>query len=308
VATAGLTATTRPDGARVRRRRRRSLVPYLFLAPAAVVLLAVFAYPLVQLFLQSVTVPGILGETEHGLQNFRAVISDPLLHRAIGNNLRLFLAVPVMTVLAVLLAALLHERVTGWRFYRSIVFIPYVLAIPVVGIVFSYILQRHGLLNQLLEGVGLDGLAQDWLGSSQWAIWSVWTVIVWQQFGFGVVLFLARLSSLDPSLIDAARVDRAGWWSRFWHIVVPHLAPIIEFFVTLSLINMLSWVFNYVYVMTSGGPVNSTYVTELVIYQNAFRDGLPNLAAAVSVLLLVFATVLLSLQAVVRRRVERMEG
>jgi len=308
VATAGLTATRHPPRARQRKRRRRSLVPYLFLAPAAVVLLTVFAYPLVQLFLQSVTVPGILGETGHGLQNFQAVIGDPLLHRAIGNNLRLFLAVPVMTVLAVLLAALLHEGITGWQFYRSIVFIPYVLAIPVVGIVFSYILQRHGLLNQFLEGVGLDGLAQDWLGDSQWAIWSVWTVIVWQQLGFGVVLFLARLSSLDPSLIDAAKVDRAGWWSRFWHIVVPHLAPIIEFFVTLSLINMLSWVFNYVYVMTSGGPVNSTYVTELVIYQNAFRDGLPNLAAAVSVLLLCFATVLLSLQAVVRRRVERMEG
>jgi len=290
------------------RGRRRTLTPYFFLAPAAVTLLVVFAYPLVQLLLQSITSPGILGQSEHGLQNFRSVLGDPLLHRAMANNARLFLAVPVMTAFAVLLAALLHERVAGWRFYRSIVFVPYVLAIPVVGIVFSYILQLHGLLNQFLGMLHLSGLAKDWLGDSSLAIWSIWLVIVWQQLGFGVVLFLARLSSLDPALIEAAMVDRADWWRRFRHIVVPHLAPVIEFFVTLSLINMLSWVFNYVYVMTNGGPVNSTYVTELVIYQDAFRNGLPNLAAAVSVLLLVFATVLLSVQAVVRRRIERMEA
>ncbi len=286
----------------------REVRAYLYLTPATLVLVVVFGYPLVRLLVESVTVPGLFGETGHGLDNFRSVLEDPILRDALLNNLRLFLAVPVMTVIAVLLAALLHERIAGWRFYQSIVFVPYVLAIPVVGIIFSYILQRHGLLNQSLGALGLDPLVHDWLGSSQLAIWAVWAVIVWQQVGFGVVLFLARLSSLDPGLIEAAMVDRAGWWRRFRHVVLPHLAPIIEFFVTLSLINMLSWVFNYVYVMTGGGPARSTYVTELVIYQQAFRDGLPNLAAAVSVILLVLATVLLSAQSLVRRRIERMES
>jgi ABC-type sugar transport system permease subunit len=307
VAAPGVTDRTRGDGRRSGH-KPRSLAPYLYVAPAGLVLLLVFGYPLVRLLTESVTSPGILGQAEHGLQNFRSVLADPLLHSAFLNNLRLFIAVPVMTVLAVLLAALLHEQVSGWRFYRSIVFVPYVLAIPVVGIIFSYILQRHGLLNELLSSIGLDGLAKDWLGDRHLAIWSVWLVIVWQQLGFGVVLFLARLSSLDPALLEAAMLDRAGWWRRFRHVVVPHLAPVIEFFVTLSLINMLSWVFNYVYVMTNGGPVRSTYVTELVIYQQAFRDGLPNLAAAVSVLLLIFATILLSFQSVVRRRIEAMES
>jgi len=286
----------------------RTLAPYLYIAPAAVVLLVVFGYPLVRLLTDSIASPGILGQVDYGFQNFTAVLGDPELHRAFLNNLRLFIAVPVMTAIAVLLAALLHEQVGGWRFYRSIVFVPYVLAIPVVGIIFSYILQRHGLLNEFLANVGLGGLAQDWLGDRHLAIWSVWAVIVWQQVGFGVVLFLARLSSLDPALLEAAMLDRAGWWARFRHVVIPHLAPVIEFFVTLSLINMLSWVFNYVYVITNGGPVHSTYVTELVIYQHAFQDGLPNLAAAVSVLLLIFATILLSVQSIVRRRVEAMES
>lgn len=287
---------------------RQQLTPYLFVAPAVVVVAVVFAYPVVSLVIESFSVPGLLGESEHGLQNYTAVLGDPMLGRAVANNLRLFVAVPVMTVIAVLLAALLFERVRGWRFYRSIIFLPYVLAIPVVGIVFSYMLQRNGLLNQLLHTLHLDALVHDWLGDSGLAIWSVWSVIVWQQLGFGVVLFLARLSSIDTTLYEAALVDRAGWWARFRHITLPHLAPVIEFFVTLSLINMLSWVFNYVYVMTNGGPVNSTYVLELLIYQSAFRDGQPNLAAALSVIVLAFAVVLLSVQAYFRRRIERMEG
>jgi ABC-type sugar transport system permease subunit len=284
------------------------LAPYLFVAPTVAVLAVVFAYPVVSLIIDSFSAPGLLGETDHGLQNYQAVLADPMFRRAVLNNLRLFLAVPIMTVIAVLLAALLFERVRGWQFYRSIVFLPYVLAIPVVGIVFSYMLQRNGLVNEVLRTVGLSGLAQDWLGDSGLAIWSVWSVIVWQQVGFGVVLFMARLGSIDTTLYEAAMVDRAGWWARFRHITLPHLAPVIEFFVTLGLINMLSWVFNYVYVMTSGGPVNSTYVLELLIYQSAFRDDQPNIAAALSVVVLVFAVALLSVQAYFRRRIERMEG
>lgn len=291
-----------------RRARGHSLTPYLFVAPAVLVLGLVFAYAIVGLFVQSVSSPGLMGETEYGLQNFSAVLSDPLFHSAVLNNLRLFLAVPVLTVIAVLLAALLFERVRGWRFYSSVIFVPYVLAVTVVGIIFSYILQRHGLLNQVLSSLHLSSLIRDWLGDSGLAIWSIWAVVVWQQLGFGVVLFLARLSSIDVTLYEAATLDRAGWWQIFRHITVPHLAPVIEFFVTISLINMLSWIFNYVYVMTGGGPVRSTYVLELLIYQTAFRDGLPNLAAALSVVVLAFATVLLSVQSVLRHRIERMEG
>jgi ABC-type sugar transport system permease subunit len=289
------------------RSQGRNLAPYLYLAPATVVLLVVFAYPLGRLLVESVTTPGVLGKSDHGLLNFKAVLADPLFRGAITNNARLFLTVPVMAVLAVVVAALLNDRVRGWRFHRSIVFVPYILAIPVIGIVFSYILQRNGLLNTMLRAVGLDALAQDWLGDSKWAIWSVWAVIVWQQLGFGVVLFLARLASIDETLYEAAMLDRAGWWQRLRYITLPHLASVIEFFVTISLINMLSWVFNYVYVMTNGGPVRSTYVAELLIYQEAFRDGLPHLAAAVSVIVLGFAVVLLTVQSLVRHRIERME-
>ena len=306
--TAHVSAGPAPAPGGLVRRKPVDVVPYVFIAPAVVVVALVFAYPVLSVLWSSFSVPALFGETEIGLDNYTSVLSDPLFHRALLNNVRLFLAVPVMTVLSVVIAALLFERVRGWQFYRSIVFVPYVIAIPVVGIVFSYVLQRNGLLNELLLALHLDPLVHDWLGSSGLAIWSVWLVIVWQQVGFGVVLFLARLSSLDATLLEAAMLDRAGWWQRFRNVTLPHLATTIEFFVTLSLINMLSWVFNYVYVMTGGGPVQSTYVLELLVFNSAFRDGQPSIASALSVLVLLLAVVLLSVQALVRRRVERMEG
>lgn len=301
-------ATSRAIQTRGPRRKKFDVVPYLFVGPTVVIVGVVFGYPVVNVIWNSFSVPALFGTTAFGLQNYSAVFGDPLFWSALLNNVRLFLPVPVMAILALIIATLLFDRIRGWRFYQSVVFIPYVIAIPVIGIIFSYILQRHGLLNELLHFLGLDFLVHDWLADSALAIWSIWLVIVWQQVGFGVVLFLARLSSLDSSILEASMLDRAGWWQRFRSVILPHLATTLEFFVTLSLINMLSWVFNYVYVMTGGGPVQSTYVLELLVFNDAFRDGQPNLASALSVIMLIIALILLSFQAVMRRRVERLEG
>jgi ABC-type sugar transport system permease subunit len=111
-------------------------------------------------------------------------------------------------------------------------------------------------------------------------------VIIWKEVGFGVVLFLARLMSVEEELFDAAKIDGANWWQLQWNITVPQLATVIEFFTVVSVITMLSWVFNYVFVMTGGGPGNSTMVTELFVYLMGFRYNQMNIASAVSVLLL----------------------
>ena len=227
---------------------------------------------------------------------------------SITNNFRLFLAVPFMAVLSLLIAAVLHERIWGWRFYRSIIFMPYILATAAIGIVFSYMFQYRGALNNILSNVGLGGYIQDWLGDTHLAIWVILVVIVWQQIGFGVVLFLARLASVDQALYEAAMVDRANWWQRLWHITIPQLATVLEFYITISLITMLSWVFNYIYVMTGGGPSNSTYVLEYLIYEKAFREWLYNLASAAACIVLLVAGAILFIQSLIRRRVENMMG
>ncbi len=287
--------------------RTRRYVPYAFVLPSLAFLGLVFGYAVVRVVLDSFRVPGILGVQSWGTRNFHAVLQDTLFWQSLRDNLKLFLVIPFMTVFGLLMAVLLYERVKGWRIYRSLAFLPYILAVPVVGVVFSYILERNGVLNRVLDTLHLHFLVHDWLGNPHLALWSVAVIIAWQQTGLAIVLFLARLASVDEQLYDAALVDRANWFQRFWHITVPQLARVIEFFVAISFINMLSWVFSYVYVMTGGGPEQKTYVTELYIYEDAFRNGLSNLASAASVILLLLAIVILSAQAVARKAVDQID-
>ena len=287
--------------------RTRRLTPYGFLLPTLVFLGVVFGYAVVAVVLESFRVPGILGVTSWGVTNYHEVVHDSLFWQSLFDNLKLFLAIPIMTIVGLVMAVLLHERAKGWRIYRSLAFLPYVLAVPVIGVVFSYILERNGVLNDMLNTLHLHFLVHDWLGNPSLALWSIAFIIAWQQIGLAIVLFLARLASVDESLYEAAMVDGASWRGRHWHITLPQLARVIEFFVAISFINMLSWVFSYVYVMTGGGPQQKTYVTELYIYEDAFRNGLGNLASAASVVLLLVATIVLFVQAIARKAVDRIE-
>lgn len=272
-----------------RRRRRRLRLgrgePLVWIAPALAVVVFVFGYSMVELARQALEHKG----RWVGLDNFRITIGDPAFRTAIGHNGRLLLAVPVLVALALLVSVLLFEGLRGWRFHRATVFLPYVLPIPVVGVIFGQLLQLNGLVNRGLRGAGLGGIAFDWLGQPRWALWTLTGVIVWKEVGFGVVLFLARLLSLPAETFEAARIDGARFWRLHRYVTVPQLAGVIAFYVVVEAITMVSWVFNYVYVMTNGqgGPGDATQVTELYIYQNAFQFSAPDLAAAAAVILFV---------------------
>ena len=242
-----------------------------------------------------------------GLENIRIVLRDPLWRTAIGHNLRLLLALPVIIALALLLAILLFEGLRGWRFHRFTIFLPYVLPIPVVGVVFSQILTRNGVLNTGLHSLGLEFLAHDWLGQPRFALWSVGGVIIWKELGFGVILFLARLLSLPSDVFEAARVDGAGFWRLHTRITIPMLMPIIGFYIVVESITLVSWVFNYVFTLTGGGPGDSTQVAETYIYSNATQFNAPWLAASAAATMLVGVVALMIVMAIVRTRLERIE-
>jgi ABC-type sugar transport system permease subunit len=237
-----------------------------------------------------------------GLTNYRALFKDDVFLEAVENNLNLLITVPIMVVVALILAVFLFERIRGWQFYRTTLFLPYLLPITVVGLIFSYIFQLSGVLNDFLIVIGLDFLALDWLGSTRLALPTLMFVIIWKEVGFGIVLFLARLMSVEEELFDAAKIDGANWWQLQWNITVPQLATVIEFFTVISVITMLSWVFNYVFVMTGGGPGNSTMVTELFVYLTGFRYNQMNIASAVSVLLLLVTGIFIFLELRLRDR------
>lgn len=293
-----------------RRRRRRLRLgraePLVWITPALAVVLFVFGYSMVELVRQSLAHKG------HwvGLENFRLTVTDPTFQTALEHNARLLLAVPVLVAVALLLAVLLFEALRGWRFHRATVFLPYVLPIPVVAVVFGQILQLNGMLNQGLRGVGLGGIAFDWLGDPGWALWSMSGVIVWKELGLGVILFLARLLSLPAETFEAARIDGARFFRLHRYVTVPQLGGVIAFYVVIEAITMVSWVFNYVYVISNGtgGPGEATQVSELYIYQNAFQYSAPDLAAAAAVLLFGATLVLIVLFFRIQRRAGVLTG
>jgi ABC-type sugar transport system permease subunit len=285
-----------------RRHFARTIEPYLYLIPAAVLILLVFIYPMIWIIQNSLMQINADGTRSFGFNNYRLVFDDPVFYQVIANNGKLLLSVPIMTLLALFLAIILFERVRGWMLYRGIVFMPYILAIPVVGTTFVYLLGLNGILNTLLRGLGLGILAQDWIGSAKWVIPSIAGVIIYRELGFGVVLFLARLMSLDKETLEAAEIDGANWFQKHAYVTLPQMAGVIEFFVVVELITMLSWVFAYVYTMTGGGPGFASTVMEFYIWKHAFAFRSPGIASALAVVLLGVTTVLIVLQLRTRRR------
>ena len=287
--------------ARRTRRRRRVLWPYFYVLPALGAIGFAFGYPLVQVVRDSFYAGSFDAPTWVGLDNYRGVIDDPEFRQSLGNNLKLLLAVPVMVVLGLAIALVLNDRIKGMRQYQAVIFLPYVLPATAIGIAFSFLLQQNGVLNTALRGLGLGPLAQDWLGNSHLAIASVGGLVVWQQLGFGVVVFTAALLGLPPDTAEAARIDGAGWWSLQLRVLLPQIRPIIELICVIQVITVLSWVFNYVYVLTSGGPGYASSVMELYIWRS-FSTGANGTAASVAVMLLGMASVLIFASLWVRNR------
>ncbi len=273
--------------------RTNKITPWLYLTPMLLLLVFAFGYPLVSIFNFSFRrIRGASGPFI-GFENYRQVFKDDVFRETVGHNLILLLAVPIMVIISILVAVVLYERLKGWQIYRSILFIPYILAVPIVGVVFSNILQLNGILNEFMRSIGLGRLTLDWIGNPDLTLWSIMGVIIWREVGFGIVLFLARLLSLNEELIDAGKVDGANWWQRLWYVIIPELGSVIEFYVVISIITMLAWVFSYIYTISRGGPGNATQVMELYVYNYAFRNQLPGIASAVAVLLFLVTLILI---------------
>jgi len=273
--------------------RTGRLTPFLYVAPMAALLLFVFVWPLASVV--EFSFKRIRGSDGPfiGLENYRSVLNDDLFRAALSHNVELLVAVPLLIVGAILVAAVLYDRPRGWRLYRTILFLPYVLSIPIVGTVFGNILQLNGALNETLRAASLGGAAADWLGDPGLTLPVLMLVIVWREIGFGIVLFVAGMAGLREELAEAAEIDGAGWWSRLWYVTIPQLRSVIEFYAVICIITMLTAVFSYVYVVTRGGPGNATQVLELYIFNYGFKQSLPGIASAVAVILFVVTVALM---------------
>lgn len=289
--------------------RRPGLTAVLYVMPLVVLLCFVYGYPFIRICEFSFKMVRGIDGPWIGLRNYELVLGQPLFWDSVRHNILLLLTIPVMIIIALLLSVLLYERVRGWKIYRVILFLPYILSVPIIAIVVKRMFQLDGPVNQLLQAAGLGAIAIDWIGSSSYALLTVGLVIISRESALGILLFLARLLSLDESLIEAARLDGANWRQRFWYVILPQMRGVIRFFTVVSVITMLAAVFAYVYMIGGGrgGPGTSTMVLELYIFNALVRTSLPGIASAVSVMLLI-VTALLVVPLITRRPRDEEEG
>lgn len=275
--------------------RRRSLVALAFLAPALVILGAFVAWPMLSALRLSFTDASGFGAEEFvGFDNYVRVFTDPDILDAVLNTLwYTVLFTPTAVVSALLLALVLNSPALPFRgFFRTALFLPFVVSLAVAAFAWSYLLDpRLGLLNYWLHGAGIQ--LGDVLEDPVLAMPAVALVAVWKNFGFYMVIFLAGLQDIPGSLYEAARVDGAGPLRRFANITVPLLSNTFAFVLVFALIASFQ-AFDQIYVMTGGGPYGHTQTIVMEIYQSGFRKLELGFASALSYVLLL-GTLVLSL-------------
>lgn len=284
-----MTTADPPIGGRRRRghARRAALLGWLSCAPAGVVLLVLVWYPVVSTVQHSFTDWNGFTENWVGLKNYTDVFFSGEFFERFRTNLVFLASIPLLLLICVAVSVVIHDRIPGWRFFRSVYYIPTVLSASVVGLLASIMFAPRGAVNTAFEAIGLGGLAQDWLGQTPTALGVLLLIFFWQSLGQGVLIFLAGLSTIPQELVEAANVDGAGWWRRLFSIILPLLAPTSAYFLLTNVVYVLVDLFSLVYVTTRGGPGGTTTPLDYTIYLKAFQEGDLGAASALAVILLV---------------------
>jgi multiple sugar transport system permease protein len=265
----------------------------LYALPAIALVIAFIGYPLGSIAYHALTRwDGLSPPTWVGLHNFQVLLHDSVFWHALLNNVLFAISVPIEVFGALALAFLIHERIPGWRFFRSTFFLPAVFSTVVVGIIAGVILEPDGPLNAGLGAIGLGGLEHNWLAGAGTSIPMIILIVVWANFGYSVLIYLAGMSSLDPQLAEAARIDGAGSWRILWRVYAPNLRRVMELVLVINTITAFAYMLTYVYVITKGGPGFSTYSAEFFIYDTAFTFQQLGYASAVGLVLTLIIAVL----------------
>jgi len=280
---------------------------WAWVLPALTLLLVFVYYPIVEnLRLSLYSWSAFSAQpTFVGLDNYRTAAGDPVFWRALRNNTvfavtSLVFQVGFSLVLAAVLEEFVHQRLRG--ILRTIYFIPAVISITVAGILFSFLYNPQiGLLNRLLDAVGLQSWQHSWLGEPSTAMWSIIAMSQWQSIGYTAILFVVAIQRVPREFYEAARIDGAGKIRSFFSITVPMVREMTTL-VTILTISGAFLVFNEVMVMTAGGPSNSSQVLGTWLYRNAFLNDDMGYASAIATVIFVITLLIGAVQIYVSRR------
>jgi raffinose/stachyose/melibiose transport system permease protein len=287
-----------------RRFFRKTVVAWLFIMPIFLIHLIVVAGPSLSAFYYSLTEWSGLGEAEFiGLENFRELIfEDTTYRRALRNNLvwlSFFITVPF--ILALVTAGLLAQVRRGSMFFRTTLFIPYILPSVIVASIWRNLLSPSVGIGGQLAKAGVEGADIAFLGNTKLALLAIAFVDNWHFWGFLMVLFLAAMQSIPVDLYDAAKIDGANRWQEFWNVTIPGIRPTLAFM--LMMVAVWSFlVFEYVWLLTQGGPAGASEVLGTMIFKQAFNRFEAGYAAAIGLTMSLFAVMIIGLFAFLRRR------
>jgi putative chitobiose transport system permease protein len=278
----------------------RSLTPYLFLAPALAVLALTVFWPAIQAFYLSFTrfeydltqPPAWIG-----FANFQKLWRDPVFWKTLGNTvLYLICVVPVLVTLSLGLAILVNQNLKGIRWFRTAYYTPVVISMVVAGIAWKWLYASNGLLNQGLQILGLsEGIP--WLTSPDLSLFSVMVVTVWKGLGYYMVIYLAGLQGIPADLYEAAAIDGSDGFQKHWDITIPLMRPYLFLVAVISSISATK-VFEEIFIMTKGEPLNSSKTVVYYLYERAFQDLEMSYACAIGLVLflMIFALSILNLK------------
>jgi ABC-type sugar transport system permease subunit len=271
--------------------------PYIFISPFYILFLIFGAYPILFSLYLSFTEWKGLGPIKFvGWKNFQLLFKDNLFWHAMGNGVILFfMYVPIMTFLALVLAVVLNsKRVRGFRFFRTLLFIPYIMNIVAAGFTFRLLLnQKYGLVNALLGIFNIPPVP--WLESVWGGRVSLCLLVIWAWLGYNMVIMLAGLQTIPSELTEAALIDGASPVQAFFFVTIPLMRPVILFSVVLSTMGSFN-LFSEIYNLTNGGPVNATVTPVILIFNQAFGNFRLGYASAMSYLYFIILFVLTLLQ------------
>lgn len=261
---------------------------YLFVLPAFLLYAVFMIYPFFQSIYLSFTSWNGADPVKHwvGLANYRELVHDDLLWKSLRHNL-IWVIVGTISpmVIGLLLAMLLWRRPRGFTLFRTAYFMPQVLSSVVIAILWGWIYNPiFGLLNEALDRLGFESVSRGWLGDPNVALYAVLVAAIWAETGFVFVVFMAGLQNVSRDLLEAATVDGANAWQRFWDVTLPQLANVITVVGALLLIGGFN-VFDIIFVMTNGGPNNATEVIATYTYTQAFTQNRVGYAATLSLVM-----------------------
>ena len=265
----------------------KKYTPYLFILPASVVLIVFFFIPFFQTFGLSFFdySSSIYHPSFCGTDNYLKLLKEPVFYKVMLNTfLYLIIAVPFLVIFPLFLAVLINQKIRGITLYKILLYLPVIVSIVVAAIAFKWLYATSGILNYILSVFHIEPIG--WLVDTRWALFSVAVVTIWKGIGYYMMIYLASLMSVPQELYEACDIDGAGFFRKHMTVTIPHIMPTIALVSTISTISAMK-VFAEIYVMTKGGPLNSTKTIVYYIYERAFENLDLGYASALAVVLLV---------------------